>query len=231
MHSASLYGAGGSQKDDSRTGAENRHKKASLRAEARRWGGRCEHWYSTRSNNWLSVTLGQTGLPSGTRQLAACRFFSKRIVDAAVCVCYSLARCVGPDRYVASNSPAVAVGGAVAKKPFGLCALAGCSPYNARTRGTESRNAVYVRPYFPFNALENTFVFGQSAERVVRSRLQADLNPEEGRSKRGRVVEVASPCRIEGRSPEGEGRTGASPCGTEGRSPEEGRGSHVFMQD
>ena len=37
----------------------------------------------------------------------------------------------------------------------------------------------------PFNALENTFVFGQSAERVVRSRLQADLKPEEGRSQKG----------------------------------------------
>ena len=37
----------------------------------------------------------------------------------------------------------------MAKKAFGLCALAGCSPYNAGNRGAESRNAVYVRLYFP----------------------------------------------------------------------------------
>ena len=36
------------------------------------------------------------------------------------------------------------------------------------TEAQKSRNAVYVRPLLPFNALENTFVFGQSAERVVR---------------------------------------------------------------
>ena len=82
------------------------------------------------------------------RQLAASRFFSKWFVDAAVCVCYSLARCVGPDRDVASNSPAVAVGGAVARKALGLCALVGCSPYNAGNRGAQSCNAVYVHPYF-----------------------------------------------------------------------------------
>ena len=74
--------------------------------------------------------------------------FLKWIVDATVCVCYSSARCVAPDRDVASNSPAVAVGGAVARKAFALCAL-GCSPYNARNRGAQSRNAVYVHPYFP----------------------------------------------------------------------------------
>ena len=39
------------------------------------------------------------------------------------------------------------------------------------------------------------FVFGQSAERVVRS-FKADLKPEEGRGQKG-VVEVASPCGFE----------------------------------
>ena len=49
-----------------------------------------------------------------------------------------------------------------------------------------------------FNALENAFVFGQRAERVLRSPLQAGLRPEEGRSQKGGVVEVASPCKDEG---------------------------------
>ena len=35
------------------------------------------------------------------------------------------------------------------RKAFGLCALAGCSSYNACNTGAQSRNAVYVRPYFP----------------------------------------------------------------------------------
>ena len=69
------------------------------------------------------------------------RYFSKRIADAAVCVCFATARCVGPDSGVALNSPAVAVGGAVAKKAFGLCALAGCSPSNAETEAHKAATA------------------------------------------------------------------------------------------
>ena len=64
-------------------------------------------------------------------------------------------------------------------------------------------------PVLPFDALKNTFVYGQSAERVVRSQLQADFSPAEGRSQKGEGrIEVPSPCGFEGRSREGEGRTG-----------------------
>ena len=63
----------------------------------------------------------------------------------------------------------------MARKAFGLC----CSPYNAGNRGAVCASVL------PLNALKNTFVLGQSAERVVRSRLQADLKPEEGRSQKG----------------------------------------------
>ena len=67
----------------------------------------------------------------------------------------------------------------MARKAFGLC----CSPYNAGNRGAVCASVL------PLNALKNTFVLGQSAERVVQFRLQclqADLKPEEGCSQKGK---------------------------------------------
>ena len=66
-------------------------------------------------------------------------------------------------------------------KELALCALAACGPYNAR----KTRRAPALprtASLLPFNALENTLVYGQSAERVVGPRLQADLQPIQGRS-------------------------------------------------
>ena len=83
----------------------------------------------------------------------------------------------------------LALFGALCWSGFALWPAAARTTLETEARKAMMRCVSLRAPLLPFDALKNTFANGQSAERVVRSQLQADFSPAEG-------------------SREGEGRTG-----------------------
>ena len=76
------------------------------------------------------------------RQLAASRFFQNGLLTVQF-VCATHQRVV-LHQTVMLHQTAQRSRLAVARKAFGLCALAGCSPYNARNRGAQSHDALCI---------------------------------------------------------------------------------------